>query len=317
MGIPLRSLLFAPANHARHAMKALGGAADGAILDLEDAVAVSEKPAARATIRDLLAQRAGPYPRIFVRVNGLTTPFTYDDLRAVVWPGLDGIVLPKTESAEQLIIADWFITQLERERGLVPGTVEIMPIIETAAGLTQIDAIAAYGQTRAFGTPHQSSRLRRLNFGAGDFSLDMRMVWSSGNPGLVWARVRVVVASRAANLEAPIDTVYADLADDAGLEREAAQARELGFGGKACIHPHQVDIVQTVFTPSAAEVAQAQQIVTTFAEAEAQGLASIRVGALFVDYPVAARAKLVLDLAEHAQQRSPNARSRISGGTGA
>lgn len=287
MTMPIRSLLFAPANHARHAQKALTGAADGAILDLEDAVAVREKPAARAALRELLAARLGPFPRAYVRVNGLTTLFTYDDLHAAVWPGLDGIVLPKAESAAQLATADWLITQLERTRDMAAGSVEILPIIETAVGLAAIDQIAT-----------ASPRVRRLNFGAGDFTLDTRMTWSLGNPGLVWARVRVVVASRAANLAAPIDTVFADLGHADGLATEAQQAQELGFGGKACIHPDQVAVVNRVFTPTAAAVAHARQVVAAFAEAEAQGVASLRVGELFVDYPVAARARLVLELAE-------------------
>jgi citrate lyase subunit beta/citryl-CoA lyase len=293
MAIPLRSLLFAPANHARHVQKALTGEADGAILDLEDAVAVSEKPAARAAVRNLLADRAAPYPRAFVRINGLTTPFAYADLLAVVWPGLDGIVLPKSESATQIATADWLITQLERERDMPPGQIEILPIIETAAGLAQVDQIAT-----------ASPRIQRLNFGAGDFTLDTRMIWAPGNPGLVWARVRVVVASRAANLAAPIDTVFANLHDADGLAAEAAQAKELGFGGKACIHPNQVATVHAIFTPTSQEVARARQIVAAFAEAEAQGVASLRVGELFVDYPVAARARLVLELADYTSTRT-------------
>lgn len=296
MATPLRSVLFAPANHMRHAHKALTGDADGAILDLEDAVAVSEKPAARAALRDVLASRTAAYPRAFVRINGLTTPFAFADLHAAVWPGLDGIVLPKAESAAQIAIADWLITQLEREHDLPAGSIEILPIIETAAGLTQIDQLAI-----------ASPRVRRLNFGAGDFTLDARMHWTLGNPGLVWARVRVVVASRAAGLEAPLDTVFANLSDADGLAVEAAQAKELGFGGKACIHPNQVATVHAVFTPTPQEVTRAQHIVAAFADAEAQGIASLRVGELFVDYPVAARARQVLELADYAQQRGNHA----------
>src|SRR5690348_8462594 len=117
--MPVRSLLFAPATSSRHVQKALIGAADGVILDLEDAIAIAEKPQARLAAREALDGLAGASPedarpRVFVRVNGLTTPFAYDDLRAIVGPGLDGIVLPKTESAAQVATMDWLLTQLER-----------------------------------------------------------------------------------------------------------------------------------------------------------------------------------------------------------
>lgn len=289
----LRTLLFAPAIHARHVEKALGGAADGVILDLEDAIAVAEKPAARQAARQALASRGvSGAQQVYVRVNGLTTPFTYDDLREVVGPGLDGIILPKTESAAQLATVDWLLTQLERAAGLADGAIEIMPIIETAAGVARLTEIAGASQ-----------RVRRLNFGAGDFSLDTNMTWTAGHEGILWARIQLVIASRAAGLEAPLDTVYAQLTDDDGLRMEADQAKRLGFQGKACIHPRQVDVVNEVFTPSAADVAQARAIVDAFAEAEAQGVASIRIGGQFIDYPVAARAQRTLDLAAQIARR--------------
>ena len=289
----LRSLLFAPANHPRHVEKALTGESDGVILDLEDAVAIAEKPEARHAARRALEGRgSAPGPRAFVRVNSLPTPFAYDDLRAVVGPGLDGVIVPKVESAAQVATVDWLLTQLERAAGLPNGTVEIMPIIETAAGLTQMAAIAT-----------ASPRLRRLNFGAGDFSLDTNMTWTAGHEGLLWARVQVVIVSRAAGLEPPLDTVYAQLDDLDGLKREAEQALRLGFQGKACIHPRQVEVVNAVFTPSESEVERARAIVAAFDEAEAQGVASIRIGSQFIDYPVAERARRTLEVAAQIARR--------------
>jgi citrate lyase subunit beta/citryl-CoA lyase len=298
--MPLRSLLFAPATASRHVEKALAGAADGVIIDLEDAIAIAEKPQARLAAREALDRLAGSpatgaSPQVYVRVNGLTTPFAYDDLRAVVGPGLDGIVLPKTESAAQMATVDWLLTQLERATGLAAGAIEVMPIIETAAGVAHMAEIAAAGR--------ETGRARRLNFGAGDFSLDTNMTWIVGHEGLLWARAQLVIASRAADLEAPLDTVYAQLHDDGGLRVEAEQARRLGFQGKACIHPRQVEIVNAAFSPSAEEVTQARAIVDAFAEAEAQGVASLRVGGQFIDYPVAARARRTLDLAAQIEQR--------------
>lgn len=288
-----RTTLFAPATHARHVEKALAGDADGVILDLEDAIALAEKATARQAARQALAARTVDGPRVYVRVNGLTTPYAYDDLCAIVAPGLDGVIMPKAESAHQIATLDWLLTQLERAAGLAEGGIEIMPIIETAIGLMRIAEIAA-----------ASSRIARLNFGAGDFSLDTNMTWTAGHEGILWARTQVVVASRAARLEPPLDTVYARLDDAEGFRREAEQALRLGFQGKACIHPSQVVIANEVFSPSVSEVERAREIVAAFASAEAAGVASIRVGGQFIDYPVAARAQRTLDVATRIAQRA-------------
>lgn len=280
----MRTMLFTPVNHARHVEKALGGPADAVILDLEDAVASEEKPAARALVPDLLASLTGAHPRVFVRVNALTTAFAYADLMAAVRAGLAGIVLPKVESSQQVVTADWLMSQLEVERGLLPGSVELLPIIETAAGLTRLDEIAT-----------ASRRVRRLSFGAGDFTLDTNMEWTPGNEGVLWARVRTVVASRAAGLAAPIDTVYPTLSDAAGFETEARQARRLGFEGKLCLHPAQVDIANTVFTETETEVGDARRVLEAFERAVAAGSASIQLDGRFIDYPIAERARRLIE----------------------
>jgi citrate lyase subunit beta / citryl-CoA lyase len=286
----LRTLLFAPANSPRHVEKALSGATgtDGVILDLEDAVAHAEKPAARQAARATLEARGTLHdgPKAYVRVNSMTTPYAYEDLRTVVCASLDGVVLPKTESAAQLATADWLLRQVERTEGLPEGAIDLMPIIETAAGIAHLAEIAA-----------TTSRVRRLNFGAGDYSLDTAMTWTAGHEGILWARINVVNASRAAGLEPPIDTVYMRLDDTEGFAAEAEQAKRLGFQGKACIHPKQVAVVNAMFTPSDQEVAQARRIADAFAQAEAAGSASFTVDGQFVDYPIVFRARRTLELA--------------------
>ncbi len=294
----LRTLLFAPATSPRHVEKALSGAtgADGVILDIEDAVAASEKPKARLAVRAVLAARGTPErgPAAYVRVNGLTTPYAYEDLCAVVGPGLSGIVLPKTESAAQLLMVDWLLCQLERSAGLREGSIDLMPIVETAAGIAHLAEIAS-------ATP----RVRRLNFGAGDYSLDTNMAWTAGHEGLLWARIAVVNASRAAGLEQPVDTVYARLDDPTGLASEAEQAKRLGFQGKACIHPAQVAVVNPIFTPSEDDVALARRIADAFTQAEAGGVASFSVDGQFVDYPIAYKARRTLAIAEQIAANTP------------
>ena len=278
---PLRSFLFAPGNHARRVEKALSLDADAVILDLEDAVAIAEKPATRAVVAAVLER-----PRqglLYVRVNAVDTEFCYGDLVAVVRPGLDGIILPKVESAAGLATIDWLLAQLERERGLPLGAIDLIPIIETARGVRQIDAIVTAG-----------TRIRRVAFGAGDFTLDVNMAWSRGETELAHARAVIVTASRAAGIDAPLDTVWVDLTDPEGLEASARTALGYGFQGKMCIHPDQIAVVNRVFTPSDAEVAFADRVAAAFAKAEAEGSAAIQLDGKFIDYPIVYRAQRVL-----------------------
>jgi len=279
----LRSMLFVPGNNARRVEKALGLDADAVILDLEDAVAAGEKPAARGPVAEALDRpRSG---RAYVRVNGLATEWCYRDLVEVVRPGLDGILLPKAERASDLHLADWMLAALERERGLAPGGIDLMPIIETGRGLAAIADICGAG-----------ARTRRVVFGAADFTLDMNMQWTREEAELAHARSAIVLASRVAGLEPPIDTVWARLQDAEGLRASARTSRDMGFQGRLCIHPDQIAIVHEVFTPSAEEHARALEIVAAFEEAERAGLASIRVDGQFVDYPIVEKASRTVAL---------------------
>jgi citrate lyase subunit beta / citryl-CoA lyase len=278
---PLRSLLFAPGNHARRVEKALTLDADAVILDLEDAVAVTEKPGARDSVAEALAR-----PRrglLYVRVNATDSAFCYGDLVAVVRSGLDGVIIPKVEGSAGLSTIDWLLAQLERDRGLRPGQIDLIPIIETARGLQRIDAILAAG-----------TRVRRIAFGAGDFTLDVNMVWTRHETELAHARAVIATASRAAGIDAPLDTVWVDLTDTEGLEASARAAAGYGFQGKMCIHPDQIPVVNRVFTPTDAEIGFAERVVAAFAEAEAAGSAAIRLDGQFIDYPILYRAQRVL-----------------------
>ena len=278
---PLRSFLFTPGNHPRRVEKVFSTGADAVILDLEDAVAIAEKPAARPMVVEALQR-----PRSclgYIRVNAMETEFCYGDLVAVVQPGVDGIVLPKVESAAGLLAIDWLVEQLERERGLPRRGIDIMPIIETGRAIADLDAILRAG-----------SRIKRIAFGAGDFTFDLNMIWSRSESELAHARATVVTSSRAAGLEAPIDTVWADLQDEEALEASARTALGLGFQGKMCIHPKQISVVNGVFTPTDEEVAFAQRVVAAFEQAEAEGLAAIQLDGKFIDYPIVYRAQRVL-----------------------
>ncbi|MFT5391689.1 MAG: citrate lyase subunit beta/citryl-CoA lyase [Gammaproteobacteria bacterium] len=280
-----RSMLFAPGNHARKVEKCLQVHADAVILDLEDAVAIAEKEATRSVVVAALQQ-----PRQclgYIRVNAIDTPYCYGDVQAAVVPGVDGIVLPKLESASDLRTIDWLVTQLERERGLEAGAVDIVPIIETARGIAQIEAICEAG-----------TRMRRLTFGAGDYTLDMGLMWTAGERELGYARAKIAQACRAARIEAPIDTVHINLGRMEELRGATELAKSMGFQGKMCIHPEQVAPVNEIFSPTDEQVALAKRYVQAFEEAEAAGSASIQVDGYFLDYPIVAKAQRVLEQAE-------------------
>lgn len=285
-----RSFLFAPGNHPRRVEKALGLDADAVILDLEDACPIAEKIATRDVVVDACQKpRAG---LAYIRVNAATTEWGYGDLVAVVRARVDGIVLPKAETVDEVRAVDWVVSNLERERGLPVGAIDIIPIIETAKGLTKLRAIAAAG-----------TRIKRVAFGAGDFTLDVAMTWTRDEGELLPARSECVLASRAANLEAPIDTVWADLKDMDGFRASATHVKGLGFQGKMCIHPDQVTVTNEVFAPSEAEVAWSRKAVAAFAESEKAGSASIQIDGKFIDYPIVHRAARIVALAERIASR--------------
>ena len=285
-----RSLLFAPGNHARRVEKALTLDADVVILDLEDAVAVAEKSATREKVVTALGtpRRALGY----VRINAFDTPFCFDDLQAVVVPGVDGIVLPKVESPDQLTAVEWAVAALERSRGLTEGGIDLMPIIETGRGMAGLRDIARAG-----------TRARRLSFGAGDYTLDVGMRWTMAERELDHVRTAIVVESRAARLDPPVDTVFIRLGQPEPFRRSTELARDLGFQGKLCIHPEQVGPVNEAFTPTDDEVAKSERYVAAFEEAEAEGSASIQVDGYFIDYPIVENARRTLRIAEAIRHR--------------
>ncbi|RJQ30766.1 MAG: CoA ester lyase [Peptococcaceae bacterium] len=283
-----RSILFAPANDLRKAGKALLLEADGVVLDLEDAVADSEKRKARITIQEALnLPRKG---KVFVRVNSARSDFILGDLLAVVGSGkIDGIVLAKAESAEEVRWVDWLITKLEQERELPKGQLELVPFIESARAVLDSHAIAS-----------ACPRVHRLFLGGIDYLLDIGASYSK--EALFFARSQLVVSSRAAGIESPVDTVYPDFKDTEGLLADSRLARQLGFQGKLVIHPGQVGPVNEVFMPSADEIEWARKIVSAFEEAEVRGIAVIQIDGKMIEYPVVNRARQVLALASGNQK---------------
>ena len=285
-----RSFLFAPGNHPRRVEKALSLGADAVILDLEDAVATSDKAAARKPVAEALK---GPRRcRGYVRPNAPSSPFCYQDLVETLHDKVDGVVLPKVESAADLHAIDWLMAALEREHGITEGSIDLIPMVETAAGVARVDRIVQARNLRPYRAPW---RVKRLAFGAADYSLDVGLVPSHEEPELAEARARVVLASRAAGMEGPLDSPWFHLRDMEGYRRAVERSRRGGFQGRLCVHPDQVPVANELFTPSADEVARAERIVAEFREAEARGAAAVEVDGQMVDYPIVHRAQALLE----------------------
>lgn len=280
--------MFAPGNHPRKVAKVGTFGSDAIVLDLEDAVADAEKDAARASVEYALPTYAEK-TIVVVRVNGAETGRLEDDLEAVVYAGLDCVMVPKIEHPETLPHVAGLLGRLERERGLEKGQVRLLALVETAKGLVRCEEIAA----------DAPPRLVTLVFGLGDFSVDLGVDLTPDATELLYARSRLVVAVRAAGLRAPIDGPYLDLENPAGLVEDCLRSRQLGYGGRVVVHPSQVVPVQRAYAHvSQQEAERAGRVVEAFESAEAAGSASIRVDGRFVDYPIYRRARHKLELYE-------------------
>lgn len=262
----LRSLLFAPGSDEHKLHKALESAADAVVADLEDAVPPEEKTAAREVVRDVLS--TGARPVTAVRVNGFDTTYFRDDSALVSDLAPDAVVLPKATP--------------EAVAALGLDGPPVIAIVETAEGLR-----LAYETARA-------PRVVALVLGAADLGAELGLEPRGDGLEILYARSKVVVESAAASIRAPFDIVYLDFQDQEGLEEQARLARSLGFRGKACIHPDQVEAVNRVFAPTAAELDWARRVVEAFEEAEVTGRGVVAFDGTMVDLPVVERARRIL-----------------------
>jgi len=286
----IRSFLFTPANVPRRVEKALSLAADAVILDLEDSVAPADKAPSRKQVLAALGR-----PRnclLYVRVNAPATPYCYGDLVETLAPGLDGVVVPKIESAADLHAIDWLMANLERGRGIAVGSLDLMPQIETAAGVQRVDRILQARSLRPYQAPW---RVKRVCFGAADYANDLGLSPTLDEPELADARARIVLSSRAAGVENPIDSPWFHFKESAAFARALERSRRGGFQGRCCVHPDQIGPVNDAYMPTRDELAAAERIVAAFRDAESRGQAAIQVDGQMIDYPVAYRAQGLLD----------------------
>lgn len=266
-----RSLLFAPGNDGHKLEKALSAGADVVVADLEDAVPAGEKDAARRLVAEQLAERRTE-SLVAVRVNGAGTAFRDDDLRAVVALPLDVLVVPKATPVA--------IAELPQEGP------PVVAVVESARGLKQ-----AYETASAPG-------VTALALGAVDLGLELGLEPRPDGQEVLLARSQLVLDSAAAGIRAPFDLVHLDTRDTEGLERECRLARSLGFRGKLCIHPAQVEVVNRIFSPREDEVEHARRVIDVYEQSAAEGRGVVALDGEMVDLPVVERARQVLAQAE-------------------
>jgi len=292
----LRSWMFVPGNRQRMLEKSLGVPVDAVMMDIEDGVAPAEKDAARRQIAGCLDQVAARMkedgklrtPARFVRVNAVGHERMRDDLALVLRQGLEGLVLPKVETPDQVKTVEEILDRREREADFGPGNVRLLVAIESPKGLFNAYAIAS-----------SSPRVVGLLFGAEDFSRELGLPLRREGEArdLLYARSALVTAAACAHVHA-VDGVWPDLQDTEGLKQFAAQSRRLGFSGMSLIHPAQADAVNAAFTPREDEIDYAQRVLKAFDEARARGDGAVAFGGQLLDLPIVDRARQTLALAE-------------------
>lgn len=280
-----RTMLYIPGNNP--AMLLHGGVygADSLLLDLEDAVALNQKDAARFLVRNMIKNNDYNDTEVCVRVNHLDTPFGATDLKEIVPLQPSAIRYPKTETVDDLQRLLRVIEKIEDQRGLPHDKMKIHIMIETALGVQNVFDIAKY-----------SKRVDAITIGGQDLTADMNIKNTKDGKGIDLARKMIVMASKANGIDA-IDTVYVDVDDDEGLRNETTYIKELGFTGKAVINPRQIDVVHEIFTPTEAEIRKAYKIVKEFNKNTSAGIGVFAIDGKMVDAPVVARATYVLELA--------------------
>lgn len=277
-----RSLLYVPGNMPSMLQNIPLFHCDGVIIDLEDAVPLSEKDAARILVKRFLENYTERNKEVLIRINPLDSKWGYDDLK-VVLPALpDGIRLPKADTPEIVERLDTLLTEFEEELELDIGRFRILPSIESALGILNAKGIA-----------RTSNRVFALAFGAEDYTVSMEIERTSGGEELFNARTRVLWAAKAAGIQA-IDTIFADVNDMEGLRKETELIKRLGYTGKSLVNPRQIDVVHEVFAPKQEEIDYALQVIDAIKRARLMGTGVISLGGRMIDAPVVKRAVRVL-----------------------
>ncbi len=258
--------------------------ADAVIFDLEDAVSPAEKDAARILVRNTMR-----YSELFcekiVRINSVDTEYWREDIDTVLPEHPDLILLPKAATPRDVLTLDGYMSEVESKIGLAAGSVGIIALIETALGVENAFVIAS-----------ATDRVKGLFLGAEDLTADLQCKRTKGGREIEYARTRLVVAARAAGVDV-YDTPFTDVNDDEGIVADAELAKALGFTGKASISPRHVDVINEVFSPSAAEIDYAYEVIDAIERAKAEGKGAISLRGKMIDAPIVARAERTIAMA--------------------
>ena len=280
-----RSLLYVPGNMPSMLQNIPLFQCDAVQIDLEDAVPLAEKDAARILVRRFLDNYKQRNKEILVRINGLDTKWALDDLKMVLPALPDGIRLPKADSPEVVEHLDTMLTEYEEELGIEVGHFKILPSIETAEGVLNAPK-----------TAKASDRLIGLAFGAEDYTATMEINRTKTGEELFNARMNVLWGAKAAGIQA-IDSIFADVNDMESLRKETELIKKLGFTGKCMINPRQIDIIHDVFAPKQEEVDYALEVIEAIKRAREMGTGVISLKGKMIDRPVVVRAARVLNTA--------------------
>jgi len=299
--ILLRSMLYFPANSVRMAVKSATLPVDAVILDLEDAVSLDDKETARIMARDFVKLIKKRGIRVFVRVNSIATGLTIEDLKSVVVDGLDGVMLAKTETGSDIANLCEMLSEIEQLSGVTPQSTRLIPLIESAKGVVNSLQIAM-----------ASDRTAAVAFGAGDYCRDLGRDVSSISKDqieLLYARSQIVNVSKAAGVQSIDSPFLGSLTDKEAFLREVKLAAQLGFNGKQCIHPTQIEPINNMFSPSRRDSERAGRIVEAFEQAQLRGLGVASFEGRMIDYMNYRQAKDVLETSQMIEE-SRNAMKR-------
>lgn len=283
-----RTMLFVPGNNPGMLADAHIYGSDSIMMDLEDSVSIHEKDAARFLVHNALASLYYGDVELVVRINSLEDGLGIQDLEAIVPFGRAVIRLPKTETAEDILVCEREIERIEREHGLEVGTTGMMAAVESAKGVLNAPSIAM-----------ASPRLIGIALGAEDFVTDLKTSRTASGVELYFARSQILLSARAAGIAA-VDTVFSDVNDEEGLIREATLIKQMGFDGKSVINPRQISPIHKIFTPTEKEINKSIAVMEAIAEARKRGSGVVALNGKMIDRPVELRAIHMLELAKAA-----------------
>ena len=281
-----RSILFMPGNNAGMLLNADVLGADGVILDLEDAVSPKEKDSARVLVRNALKYLGYPKSEVIVRINSLDTDFWKKYLEEIMPLKPSFSMPPKISTREDILEVDSYMTELEEKLGFEKNTVKLMPLVETALGVENSFLIAI-----------ATKRVSAMLLGVEDLTADLRCKRTKEGNEIFYSRSRIVCACRAAGIDC-YDTPFTDVNDEEGLVKDAEFAKSLGFTGKSAISPRHVSDINTVFSPTEADIAYAIEVMEIIKDAKEKGLGVVALRGKMIDAPIVNRAVQVLESAK-------------------